>query len=66
MRSTYDTVSGKYEDRFLDEFRDKPHDRELLAVFADSATDPVVEIGCGPGQIGAFVGRAGGASSASI
>jgi SAM-dependent methyltransferase len=33
----------------------KPRDRELLEMFASSVADPVVDIGCGPGQIGAFV-----------
>ncbi len=55
LRSSYDTVAAKYESRFVDELRDKPRDRELLKAFATSVGDPVVEIGCGPGQIGAFV-----------
>ncbi len=55
LRSSYDTTAAKYEERFLDELRGKPRDRELLAAFAKSVGDPVAEIGCGPGQIGAFV-----------
>ena len=55
LRSSYDAVAEKYETRFLDELHTKPRDRELLESFAEAATDPVVEIGCGPGQIGAFV-----------
>lgn len=55
LRSTYDVVAAKYEARFIDELRDKPFDRELLTAFAKSAGDPVAEIGCGPGHIGAFV-----------
>lgn len=55
LRSTYDAVAAKYEARFLDELRDKPLDTELLEDFARSVEDPVAEIGCGPGQIGAFV-----------
>jgi SAM-dependent methyltransferase len=55
LRSSYDTTASKYEARFLDELRGKPRDRELLAAFAKSVRDPVAEIGCGPGQIGAFV-----------
>ena len=55
LRSSYDTTAAKYEERFLDELRGKPRDRELLAAFATSVGDPVAEIGCGPGQIGAFV-----------
>ena len=59
VRSSYDAVAGKYETRFLDELRAKPRDRELLERFAAAVNDPVVEIGCGPGQIGAFVGARG-------
>jgi SAM-dependent methyltransferase len=55
LRSTYDALAAKYEDRFVDELRDKPRDRVLLEAFARSAADPVAEIGCGPGQVGAFV-----------
>lgn len=59
IRSSYDTVARKYEARFLDELSDKPRDRELLAVFAESVGDPILEVGCGPGQIGSFVRQHG-------
>jgi SAM-dependent methyltransferase len=59
LRSSYDAVARKYEARFLDELNDKPRDRELLTAFADSVRDPVVEVGSGPGQIGAFVRQHG-------
>lgn len=52
-------VSGKYEERFLHELNDKPRDRELLAEFVASVSDPVVEIGCGPGQIGLYLRERG-------
>jgi SAM-dependent methyltransferase len=55
LRSTYDTVAAKYQSRFVDELDGKPRDRELLESFATVVEDPVAEIGCGPGQIGAFV-----------
>jgi SAM-dependent methyltransferase len=58
VRSTYDEVARQYEARFLHELEDKPRDRELLTAFA-AASDPVVEIGSGPGQIGAFVRQRG-------
>jgi SAM-dependent methyltransferase len=55
VRSSYDTIASHYEARFLDELDRKPRDRDLLEHFAGAASDPVVEIGCGPGQVGAFV-----------
>jgi SAM-dependent methyltransferase len=55
LGTSYDAVAAVYETRFLDELDTKPRDRELLAAFAGAAADPVVEIGCGPGQIGSFV-----------
>lgn len=59
LRSSYDAVAREYESRFLDELRDKPHDRQLLAAFAETVIDPIVEVGCGPGQIGHFVRQQG-------
>jgi SAM-dependent methyltransferase len=57
--SSYDRVAGTYEARFLQELQGKPRDRELLEAFASSVRDPVVEVGCGPGQIGDYVRRHG-------
>ena len=31
---SYDTVAGRYEDKFLNELHAKPKDRELLTAFA--------------------------------
>ena len=53
--SSYDRVAAKYEERFLNELDGKPRDRDLLSRFAASVGDPVVDVGCGPGQIGAYV-----------
>jgi ubiquinone/menaquinone biosynthesis C-methylase UbiE len=55
VRSSYDRVAEKYETRFLGELSGKPRDRELLDAFSTAVGDPVVEVGCGPGQIGAHV-----------
>jgi len=55
VRPSYDALAAHYEARFRDELDGKPRDRALLAAFAVAAADPVVEIGCGPGQVGAFV-----------
>ena len=60
LTSSYDAVATKYEARFEDEFDDKPRDHEdLLEALARSVEDPVADIGCGPGQIGAFVRQQG-------
>ena len=54
---SYDAVAEAYEARFGDELAAKPRDRDLLAAFA--ATLPhggvILDVGCGPGQIGAAV-----------
>lgn len=54
-RAAYDLVAQVYEDRFLHELVGKPRDRELLDELAARGTGAVVDIGCGPGQIGAYV-----------
>jgi SAM-dependent methyltransferase len=59
LPSSYDTVATKYESRFEDELDGKPRDRELLEALARTAEDAVADIGCGPGQIGAFVRQRG-------
>jgi ubiquinone/menaquinone biosynthesis C-methylase UbiE len=55
VAASYDRVADVYETRFADELAAKPADRGLLAAFAATAADVVVDIGCGPGHIGAFV-----------
>jgi SAM-dependent methyltransferase len=55
LQRSYDVVAADYEAAFLDELAHKPRDRELLTRFAAQVGDPVVDLGCGPGQIGAFV-----------
>lgn len=55
LRSSYDTVAGRYEATFVDELDAKPADRERLAAFAAAVGDPVLDLGCGPGQIGQAV-----------
>jgi SAM-dependent methyltransferase len=59
LPDSYERLAGRYEERFLDELDAKPRDRELLTAFAAACEDPVVELGCGPGQIGAFVAAHG-------
>ena len=54
---SYDAVAPAYEARFLDELAGKPRDRELLTDLAGGVGGgrPVLDVGCGPGQVGAFV-----------
>lgn len=69
MGASYDAVSGDYERRFLDELSRKPRDRELLAAFVAALppTGAVLDVGCGPGQVGAFVReRLGGSATRPV
>jgi len=55
LRSSYDRVAASYERAFLDELAGKPRDRQILAAFAAAVTGPVADVGCGPGQVGAYL-----------
>jgi SAM-dependent methyltransferase len=55
LRSSYDQVAAGYERTFLNELDGKPADRRLLDTFAAAVTDPVADVGCGPGQVGAYL-----------
>lgn len=60
VASTYDAVAGAYAERFTDELDGKPFDRWVLERLAtDAGTGPVADVGCGPGQIGAYVALVG-------
>jgi SAM-dependent methyltransferase len=59
LRASYDAVAADYEQAFLHELDAKPFDRDLLTDFAASTGDPIAEIGCGPGQVGAVLRRVG-------
>jgi len=60
-QASYDAVAAAYADQFSDELRHKPLDRALLAAFAEqvrlagSRRSRVWDIGCGPGQVTAFL-----------
>jgi ubiquinone/menaquinone biosynthesis C-methylase UbiE len=53
----YDTVARAYAARFSNELDDKPFDRDVLDAFARrlAGMGMVVDMGCGPGQIAAFL-----------
>jgi SAM-dependent methyltransferase len=60
-RRGYDTVARAYAERFTNELDDKPFDREALDSFARRLVGAglVVDVGCGPGQIAAYLTERG-------
>lgn len=59
VRTCYDTVAKEYADRFAGELAHKPLDRELLRRFATEVHGPVLDLGCGPGHVTAFLKECG-------
>lgn len=65
MRTSYDRVADAYVDRFaisgLGDARTRPWLRATLDVFAESVRDlgPVLDVGCGPGQVTAYLAKRG-------
>lgn len=59
--ATYDVVADDYSAKFSDELDQKPFDRDLLDGLARdvSGNGLVCDLGCGPGQIGAYLGARG-------
>jgi uncharacterized protein YceH (UPF0502 family) len=60
VRASYDAVATGYADHLADELTGQPFERWLLdrvAAHADGA--PVVEAGCGPGHVTAYLANAG-------
>ena len=55
VRSTYDTVAGGYSEIFADEMSREPVLRNQLTLFADAASGPAADVGCGPGHVTAFL-----------
>jgi trans-aconitate methyltransferase len=60
-RSGYDAVARAYADRFADEFDSKPFDRDVLDDFAQhvAGLGMVLDLGCGPGQVAAYLAAQG-------
>jgi ubiquinone/menaquinone biosynthesis C-methylase UbiE len=54
LARSYDQVAARYQQEFQGELSAKPWDRDLLNAFCASVTDPVVDVGCGPGQVGVY------------
>lgn len=51
----YDAVAADYDERFRNELRDKPRDRELIDALATRGSGVVLDVGSGPGHIGARI-----------
>lgn len=56
-RTAYDTIAGRYAERFHDELADQPLERALFTAFAELARDagPVADLGCGAGLVTAHL-----------
>ena len=60
VRDGYDGVAEAYFEQFGDELTGKPFDIWLLERIASLAgSDPIVDVGCGPGHIAAFLADTG-------
>ncbi len=55
----YAPVAAAYAEALSDELAGKPLDRALLLAFAEECSGPILEVGCGPGQISAFLHELG-------
>jgi len=60
-RSAYDTVARRYAEEIAGELEDKPFDRDFLDRFADAMRERgrVVELGCGPAHVSAYLAMGG-------
>ncbi len=61
MRASYDSVASAYAENLVDELRDgQPFETWLLdRVAAHADGGPVVEVGCGPGHVTAYLADVG-------
>src|SRR5262249_25060825 len=57
VQTSYDRVAEEYAAHFFDELAAKPLDRALLDCLAEQVRElgPIVDIGCGPGQIARYL-----------
>lgn len=60
-RETYDRVAGRYAKEIATELENKPFDREFLDRLAKSLAGQgrVVEVGCGPAHVAAYLAERG-------
>lgn len=57
--AAYNACAAAYSQALLDELTEKPFDIWLLERIADQAGGPIMDLGCGPGQIAAFLADTG-------
>lgn len=60
-RTFYDAIATDYADRFRDAYANRPLERALLAAYAELVGNkgPVADLGCGPGQVTAYLADLG-------
>jgi uncharacterized protein YhfF len=60
-RASYDAVAERYAQEIAEELANKPFDREFLDRFAEEVRGRgrVVELGCGPGHVAAYLAERG-------
>lgn len=58
-RDSYNRLAAEYARRMADELAHKPLDRQLLDTFATEAQGLVCDLGCGPGQVAAYLHERG-------
>jgi ubiquinone/menaquinone biosynthesis C-methylase UbiE len=61
VRAAYDAVAETYAEAFAGDLRQLPLDRQVLDAFVPriTARDPVLDLGCGPGQVGQYLAERG-------
>lgn len=59
VQAAYEACAAAYSEALLDELIGKPFDIWLLERIADDADGPIMDLGCGPGQIAAFLADTG-------
>lgn len=59
VRATYGAVAEVYAEHLADELDGLPFERWLLGRIASEASGPVVEVGCGPGHVTAYLSACG-------
>lgn len=61
VRAAYDTVAKDYAEAFAGDLLQLPLDRQVLDTFVQriSAKESVLDLGCGPGQVGQYLAERG-------